>query len=35
MSNWHDTLGELMLISGIGGMFITLISALRRSHSQR
>ena len=35
LSNWHDTLGELMLISGIGGMLITLISALRRSHSQR
>jgi len=22
MSNWHDTLGELMLISGIGGMLL-------------
>jgi len=35
MSNWHDTLGQLMLISGIGGMLITLISALRRGHSHR
>ena len=35
MSNWHDILGEAMLISGIVGMLITGIGALRRGHSQR
>jgi ubiquinone biosynthesis protein len=35
MSNWHDILGDLMVISGIGGMLITSISALRRGHGQR
>ena len=35
MSNWHDTLGETMVICGIIGMLITGIGALRRDHSQR
>jgi len=34
MSSWHDILGEAMLISGIVGMLITGISALRRDNSQ-
>lgn len=32
MGGWHDTLGDIMLISGIGGMFMTAIRALRRDH---
>jgi ubiquinone biosynthesis protein len=35
MSDWHDTLGEAMVIIGIGGMFFIGMSALRRSHSKR
>jgi ubiquinone biosynthesis protein len=35
MGGWHDTVGETMLISGIVGMLITGIGALRRDHSQR
>jgi ubiquinone biosynthesis protein len=34
MSSWHDILGEAMLISGIVGMLITGIGALRRDNSQ-
>lgn len=34
MSNWHDTLGETMVICGIIGMFIIGIGALRRGHYQ-
>ncbi len=34
MSNWHDTLGETMVICGIAGMIITGIGALRRGHVQ-
>lgn len=33
MSNWHDVLGDLMVISGIGGMVITSIGTLRRGHA--
>jgi ubiquinone biosynthesis protein len=33
--DWHDTVGTTMLISGIVGMLITGIGALRRDHSQR
>jgi len=35
MSDWHDILGEAMVISGIGGMVIMSISALRRGHGKR
>jgi ubiquinone biosynthesis protein len=35
MGHWHDTLGDIMLFSGIAGMLITGIGALRRDHSQR
>src|ERR1035437_5048265 len=35
MRHWHDTLGDIMLFSGIAGMLITGIGALRRGHSQR
>jgi ubiquinone biosynthesis protein len=35
MSDWHDKLGQLMVISGIGGMLISGIGALRRGHDQR
>jgi ubiquinone biosynthesis protein len=34
MNNWHDTLGETMVICGIIGMFIIGIGALRRGHYQ-
>ncbi|MHB1687383.1 MAG: ABC1 kinase family protein [Ignavibacteriaceae bacterium] len=34
MSNWHDTLGETMVICGIIGMLIIGIGSLRRGHSQ-
>jgi hypothetical protein len=30
MSGWHDILGKAMLISGIVGMLITGVGALRR-----
>ena len=33
--HWHDGLGETMLASGIGGMVITGIGALRRGHNRR
>ena len=35
MGGWHDLLGKTMLISGIAGMLITGIGALRRGHGQR
>jgi ubiquinone biosynthesis protein len=35
MGDWHDTVGEAMLVSGIAGMLVTGIGALRRDHSQR
>jgi hypothetical protein len=34
MSGWQDILGKAMLISGIVGMLITGISALRRDDSK-
>jgi ubiquinone biosynthesis protein len=35
MNNWHDLLGEAMVVSGIAGMLFTSIGALRRGKSQR
>ena len=35
MSDWHDMLGQLMVISGIGGMLTSGIGALRRGQDQR
>ena len=35
MGGWHHILGETMIISGIVGMLITSIHALRRDHGQR
>ncbi len=35
MGGWHDIFGKTMLVSGIVGMLITGIGALRRDHSQR
>jgi ubiquinone biosynthesis protein len=35
MGGWHHTLGETMILSGIVGMLITGIGALRRGHGQR
>ena len=35
MAGWHDIIGDAMLVSGIVGMLITGIAALRRDHSQR
>jgi ubiquinone biosynthesis protein len=35
MSDWHDILGEAMVIIGIAGMFFTSISALRHRHDKR
>ena len=35
MEGWHHTLGETMIISGIVGMLITGLGALRRGHGQR
>jgi ubiquinone biosynthesis protein len=32
MGGWHDILGKTMLISGLAGMLITGIGALRRDH---
>ena len=34
MGGWHDTVGETMLVSGLIGMLITGIGALRRDPSQ-
>ena len=33
--HWHDTLGVIILVSGLVGMLITGISALRRNPCQR
>ena len=35
MGGWHDILGDIMLISGIGGMLMTAILALRRERGRR
>jgi ubiquinone biosynthesis protein len=35
IGDWHDIFGKIMLVSGIMGMLITGIGALRRDHSQR
>jgi len=35
MDDWHHTLGEIMILSGIVGMIIAGIGALRREHRQR
>ena len=35
MGDWHDMLGEAMIISGLFGMLMTGIRALRRDHRQR
>jgi ubiquinone biosynthesis protein len=35
VGHWQDTVGKAMLISGIVGMLMTGIGALRRDHSQR
>ena len=33
--DWHDTLGEIMIIGGIIGMLLTGIGAVRRDHGRR
>ncbi len=35
MGNWHDILGDIMIISGLGGMLVTGIRAVRRDSGQR
>ena len=35
MGGWHHFLGEAMIVSGIVGMLITGIGAMRRDHGQR
>ena len=35
MGGWHDALGGTMIISGLAGMLIAGIGALRRGHGQR
>jgi len=35
MGGWHDILGETMTFSGLAGMLISFIGALRRSQGQR
>ena len=35
MGGWHHILGEIMIISGIGGMLVAGIGAMRRYHGQR
>ncbi len=35
MDGWHHLLGEALLISGIVGMLVTGIGAMRRDHGQR
>jgi len=32
MGGWHHTLGEVMIISGITGMVLAGLGALRRDH---
>ena len=34
IGDWHDIFGKIMLVSGIMGMLITGIGALRRDPSQ-
>jgi len=35
MGGWHDRLGEAMIVSGLFGMLMTGIRALRRDHGRR
>jgi ubiquinone biosynthesis protein len=35
MGGWHHLLGEAMIVSGIVGMVLAAISAMRRDHGQR
>ena len=35
MGGWHDSLGEAMIVSGLFGMLLTGIRALRRDHGRR
>jgi len=35
MGGWHDTLGEMMVISGIAGMLIIRAAAWLRERAQR
>ena len=35
MGGWHHLLGEAMIVSGIAGMLITGVGAMRRDHGQR
>jgi len=35
MGGWHDNLGEAMIISGLAGMLINGLRALRRDHGNR
>jgi len=34
MGGWHDALGQTMIVSGLAGMLITFLVALRRGHRQ-
>jgi len=34
MGGWHDALGETMIVSGLAGMLITFLAALRRGQRQ-
>jgi len=34
MGNWHDTLGEAMIVTGLVGILMTSIGALRRDRAQ-
>jgi ubiquinone biosynthesis protein len=35
MGGWHHILGEIMIVSGIGGIVIAGMSAMRRNHGRR
>jgi ubiquinone biosynthesis protein len=35
MGGWHDALGQTMIVSGLGGMLITFLGAVRRGYRQR
>ena len=35
MAGWHHTLGEVMIVSGIVGIILSAIGAMRREHRQR
>lgn len=35
MGVWHHILGEVMIVSGIGGIVIAGMSAMRRNHGRR